>query len=180
LKFTPLHIEGLVLVEPKIFGDHRGYFYESYNANEFAKNDIPTNFVQDNQSLSNKGTLRGLHFQRPPFDQGKMVRVVQGSVLDVVVDIRTNSATYGQHLAVELTAQNHYMLWVPPGFAHGFCTLEDDTIFSYKCTNFYNVESEMGLAYNDASLQIKWPDIPSILSQRDRSHPSFQDFKSPF
>ena len=133
---TPL--QGLLVIEPKVFKDHRGYFYESYNAEAFKQAGIDAVFVQDNQSLSQKGILRGLHFQAPPHAQGKLVRVIKGAVLDVVVDIRKNSPTYGQHFSIELTEENFKMFWIPAGFAHGFVTLEDHTIFSYKCTDVYN------------------------------------------
>ena len=140
IKSTP--IEGLLIIEPQVFTDPRGYFYESYNKEKFVAAGINIEFVQDNQSLSQKGIVRGLHFQAPPFDQGKLVRVIQGAVLDVAVDIRKNSPTYGQNFSIELSAQNRTMFYIPPGFAHGFETLADNTIFQYKCTNLYNKASD--------------------------------------
>jgi dTDP-4-dehydrorhamnose 3,5-epimerase len=163
--FTPL--EGLVIIEPKIFHDDRGYFFESFNQSEFAENDIPTNFVQDNQSLSYKGVLRGLHFQNAPYEQGKLVRVTRGAVLDVAVDIRKKSQTFGKHFSVELNDQNHRMLWIPPGFAHGFATLEDHTVFIYKCTRFYSKASESGIRFDDPDLNIDWKISKPILSDKD-------------
>ena len=141
MEFIETGISDLFIIQPKVFGDERGYFFESFSQKEFGKISDLT-FVQDNQSLSNKGVLRGLHFQAPPFAQGKLVRVVTGSVLDVVVDIRKNSSTYGEMFSIELNADNKTMFWIPPGFAHGFSTLADNTIFQYKCTNLYNKESE--------------------------------------
>jgi dTDP-4-dehydrorhamnose 3,5-epimerase len=141
-------IEGLLIINPKVFADARGYFFESYNETVFKQNGIEANFVQDNQSLSNTGVLRGLHFQAPPFDQGKLVRVINGAVLDVAVDIRKNSSTYGEYVAMELTEENKTMFYIPPGFAHGFLTLRDNTIFSYKCTNVYNKASEGCVLWN--------------------------------
>jgi dTDP-4-dehydrorhamnose 3,5-epimerase len=136
------HIKDLLIIKPKVFEDARGYFFESYNEAVFKQHGVDANFIQDNQSLSNSGVLRGLHFQAPPFAQGKLVRVINGAVLDIAVDIRRNSPTYGQHVSVELTEENKTMFYIPPGFAHGFLTLRDHTIFSYKCTNLYNKASE--------------------------------------
>lgn len=141
---------------------------------------IHLNFVQDNQSLSQKGAVRGLHFQAPPFEQGKLVRVVKGAVRDVVVDIRKNSATYGQHFSIDLTEENQLMFWIPPGFAHGFETLEDNTIFLYKCTNLYNKESEGGLLWKDPALGIKWQTAEPIVSDKDQILPTLNNFISPF
>lgn len=141
---------------------------------------INLNFVQDNQSLSQKGAVRGLHFQAPPFEQGKLVRVVKGAVRDVVVDIRKNSATYGQHFSIDLTEENQLMFWIPPGFAHGFETLQDNTIFLYKCTNLYNKASEGGLLWNDPSLNIKWQTSDPIVSDKDMVLPTLNNFVSPF
>lgn len=180
MKFIPTSIPDVKVIEPTVFGDHRGYFYESFRTDKFLKNGIEADFVQDNQSLSKKGILRGLHFQKPPFAQGKLVRVIAGAVLDVVVDVRSDSAYYGQHVAVELTSSNHKMLWVPPGFAHGFLTLEDDTIFSYKCTDYYNKESEGAVRWNSPSLEIDWGIENPILSEKDEAAPLFSDFTSPF
>lgn len=175
---TPL--EGLLVIEPKVFKDHRGYFYESYNAEAFKQASIDAVFVQDNQSLSQKGILRGLHFQAPPHAQGKLVRVIKGAVLDVVVDIRKSSPTYGQHFSIELTEENFKMFWIPPGFAHGFVTLEDYTIFSYKCTDVYNKSSEGGLLWNDPELGINWGIEQPVLSEEDTLNPSLKNFNSPF
>jgi dTDP-4-dehydrorhamnose 3,5-epimerase len=182
MKVTTTAIEGLLILEPRIFPDDRGYFYESYNKNKFADAGITADFVQDNQSFSQKGALRGLHGQADPFAQGKLVRVLQGSVLDVAVDIRKNSPTYGQHVTVELSGTNHLQFWVPPGFLHGFVTLEDDTIFTYKVTNFYDKASEIGVIWNDPTLAIGWGvDLNNVLlSPKDEILPSFADFNSPF
>lgn len=173
-------IEGLKIIQPRVFGDHRGYFMESYNEAQFAAAGLPTHFVQDNQSLSSKNILRGLHFQAPPFAQGKLVRVIKGAVLDVAVDIRKNSPTYGQHFAIELNETNKTMFWIPPGFAHGFLTLEDETIFAYKCTALYNQASEGGILWNDADLGIDWLVEHPILSQKDEILPKLAAFNSPF
>jgi dTDP-4-dehydrorhamnose 3,5-epimerase len=180
MELTTTHIDGPLIIQPNVIGDHRGYFAESYNAKEMKKFGLDENFVQDNQSLSKKGILRGLHFQNPPFAQGKLVRVIKGKVLDVIVDIRKKSPTYGEHICVELSEENFTMLWVPPGFAHGFVTLEDDTIFAYKCTNFYAPESEGGLAWNDPSLGINWGIENPLLSEKDKVYPSFEEFDSAF
>jgi dTDP-4-dehydrorhamnose 3,5-epimerase len=174
------HIDGPLIIQPNVFGDHRGYFAESYNAREFEKHGLDLSFVQDNQSLSNKGILRGLHFQNPPFSQGKLVRVIKGRVLDVIVDIRTASPTYGEHLKVELSEENFTMLWVPAGFAHGFLTLEDETIFAYKCTQFYAPNSEGGLMWNDPEFNIDWGMEMPTLSDKDKVNPAFKNFKSEF
>jgi dTDP-4-dehydrorhamnose 3,5-epimerase len=178
VKTTP--IEGLLVIEPQVFNDARGYFYESYNKQKFAEAGIDYEFIQDNQSLSQKGIIRGLHFQAPPFEQGKLVRVIQGAVKDVVVDIRKNSPTFGQHFSIVLTAQNKTMFFIPPGFAHGFETLEEDTIFLYKCTNVYNKESEGGLLWNDLFLNINWQNIDPLISDKDKILPTFENLISPF
>lgn len=183
MNFIPTPIADLLIVEPKIWKDDRGYFFESYNAQVFRDAGIEANFVQDNQSLSQKGTLRGLHAQAPPFGQGKLVRVIQGRVLDVAVDIRKNSATFGQHFSVELSSDNFKMLWIPPGFLHGFITLENDTIFSYKVGGgLYDKASEIGVRWNDPQLAIDWqlPEQELILSEKDQKLPYFDDFNSPF
>ncbi|WP_158797286.1 dTDP-4-dehydrorhamnose 3,5-epimerase [Pedobacter sp. L105] len=182
LKETP--IADLFVIEPKVWKDNRGYFYESFSARVFTEAGISANFVQDNQSFSQKGTLRGLHAQKAPFAQGKLVRVIQGKVLDIAVDARKDSPTYGQHFSVELSGDNHKQLWVPPGFLHGFLTLEDDTIFTYKVTNYYDKDSEVGVIWNDADLNIDWNgDLTKedlLLSDKDLILPSFKDFVSPF
>jgi len=164
-------IAGLKIVQPKVWGDARGHFFESYSEAAFKAAGLPTDFVQDNQSLSAKGILRGLHFQKPPYAQGKLVRVIKGAVLDVVVDLRRSSPTYGQHFAIELNEDNKTMFWVPPGFAHGFLTLADDTIFVYKVTGLYNKESEGGLLWNDPALGIDWGIENPLLSDKDRIQP---------
>ncbi|WP_316746402.1 dTDP-4-dehydrorhamnose 3,5-epimerase [Pedobacter gandavensis] len=177
-------IADLLIIEPKVWKDNRGYFYESFNAKTLSEAGINVNFVQDNQSFSQKGTLRGLHAQKAPFAQGKLVRVIQGKVLDVAVDIRKDSATYGQHFTIELSGENHRQLWVPPGFLHGFLTLEDQTIFTYKVSNYYDKDSEIGVIWNDADLNINWSkDIALedlLLSDKDLVLPAFKDFSSPF
>lgn len=180
MEVTNIFIDGPLVLKPKVFYDERGYFYESYNKQAFEKLGIAVDFVQDNQSLSQKGAVRGLHFQAPPFEQGKLVRVIQGAVYDVIVDVRKNSPTYGKHYGIELTAENFTMFWVPPGFAHGFATLKDNTIFSYKCTNVYNKPSEGGLLWNDVSLNINWEVDQPIVSDKDKLLPTFENFISPF
>jgi len=184
MNFIPTPIADLFLIEPKVWKDNRGYFYESFSERAFTAAGIEADFVQDNQSFSQKGTLRGLHAQKAPFAQGKLVRVIQGRVLDVAVDARKDSSTYGQHYSVELSGENHKQLWVPPGFLHGFLTLEDDTIFTYKVTNYYDKESEVGVMWNDADLAINWSnDLAKdelLLSDKDLVLPSFKDFVSPF
>ena len=169
-------IEGLLIIKPKVFEDSRGYFYESYNKERLREAGIDHEFVQDNQSLSSKGVLRGLHFQNPPYEQGKLIRVITGSVLDVAVDIRKNSPTYGRWLSAELSAVNKLMFWIPPGFAHGFATLEDNTVFFYKCTNVYNKQSEGSIRWNDPDLNIDWKTKSPILSEKDKISPFFKKF----
>ncbi len=173
-------IKDLLIINPKVFADSRGYFFESYNADVFKQNNITVNFVQDNQSLSSTGVLRGLHFQAPPFDQGKLVRVITGAVLDIAVDIRKDSPSYGEHIAIELTEENKTMFYIPPGFAHGFLTLRDNTIFSYKCTNVYNKLSEGCVLWNDTDLNINWNVVNPILSEKDLFGTPFKEFNSPF
>jgi len=173
-------IKGLLIIKPRVFADERGYFFESYNEEVFKKNGINAHFAQDNQSLSNSGVLRGLHFQAPPFEQGKLVRVITGAVLDVAVDIRKNSPTYGEHVVIELTEENKTMFYIPPGFAHGFATLRDNTIFSYKCTNVYNKQSEGTVLWNDPDLNINWNINNPILSEKDIAGTNFKNFISPF
>ncbi len=173
-------IQDLLIIQPRVFSDDRGYFYESYNKETFLKLGLDLNFVQDNQSLSQKGVLRGLHFQNPPFAQGKLVRVTQGSVLDVAIDIRSNSPTYGQYEKVILSGENKTMFWIPPGFAHGFITLEDNTIFNYKCTVGYNKESEGSLLWKDPILNIDWALENPIVSQKDQEAELFENFQSSF
>ncbi|MDF2431830.1 MAG: dTDP-4-dehydrorhamnose 3,5-epimerase [Mucilaginibacter sp.] len=182
MKIITTDIEGLLILEPRIFNDDRGYFYESYNKNKFTEAGIDADFVQDNQSFSHKGAVRGLHGQANPFAQGKLVRVIAGSVLDVAVDIRTGSPTYGKHVSVTLSGENKLMFWIPAGFLHGFATLEDNTIFTYKVNNFYDKASEIGVIWNDPTLNIDWGIAPSdiLLSPKDELLPEFKSFKSPF
>ncbi len=175
-------IEGVVIIEPRIITDARGYFFESYSKREFDEKVRPVDFVQDNESCSTRGVMRGLHFQIPPFTQSKLVRCVKGSVLDVAVDIRKGSPTFGQHVAVELSEENHRQFFVPRGFAHGFAVLSDVAVFQYKCDNYYHPEADGGISLRDASLGIDWM-IDSdnvILSEKDLRHPLLKDFDSPF
>jgi dTDP-4-dehydrorhamnose 3,5-epimerase len=181
MKFIPGDIEGLWIIEPTIHGDHRGYFFEGFRADVFMeKTGFTEPFVQDNESKSSRGVLRGLHLQKPPMAQGKLVRVVQGAVLDIAVDIRKSSPTYGQHQMVLLTEENKRQFFVPPGFAHGFLTLEDDTIFQYKCTNYYSPEHELGILWNDVDLSIQWEFNNPMISKRDADLDTFANFASPF
>jgi len=173
-------IPDLLIVKPQVFEDHRGYFFESYNKEKFLQKGIDQNFVQDNESKSARNVLRGLHFQKPPFAQGKLVRVMKGAVLDVAVDIRKMSPTYGKWASIVLSESNKWMYWIPPGFAHGFVTLEDDTVFFYKCTNMYNKASEGSIRWNDPDLNIDWGVSEPLLSDKDREAPLFRDFVSPF
>ncbi len=180
MQIIPTALSGLVIIKPKVFEDARGYFFESYNKELFYKHGIKDEFLQDNQSLSQKGVLRGLHFQNPPHAQAKLVRVITGSVLDVAVDIRKNSPTYGKHVAEVLSAKNKTMMFIPEGFAHGFLVLEDNTIFSYKCSRVYNKESEDGILWNDEALGINWGIKNLVLSEKDRSAKKFNEFESKF
>ncbi len=175
-------LEGVVIIEPRIFEDSRGYFFESFSERDFNAQVREIRFVQDNESKSSYGVLRGLHFQRPPFTQSKLVRCVKGAVLDVAVDIRKGSPTYGQHVAVKLTEDNHRQFFVPRGFAHGFAVLSDVAVFQYKCDNFYHPEADGGISILDDSLGIDWriPTGKAILSEKDTRHPLLKDFDSPF
>jgi dTDP-4-dehydrorhamnose 3,5-epimerase len=173
-------IQGPLVITPKVFADERGHFFESFSKELFKQHGIDFEFVQDNQSLSQKGTLRGLHFQAPPFDQGKLVRVSRGTVIDIIVDIRKSSPTYGQSIEVELSDKNFKQFWVPPGFAHGFSVLEDNTIFQYKCTNYYNKASEGGILYNDPDLKLNWQIENPIVSEKDQILPCLKNLISPF
>ncbi len=175
-------IEGVVILEPRLFCDERGYFFESFSQREFAEKVLDTEFVQDNESKSSYGVMRGLHFQRPPFTQGKLVRCVRGAVLDVAVDIRRGSPTYGRHVAVELTEDNHRQLFIPRGFAHGFSVLTAEAVFQYKCDNYYAPQSDGGISILDESLGIDWhiPVEKALLSEKDTKHPLLADFDSPF
>lgn len=174
-------IEDVLIIEPKVFGDERGFFVETFNLERYKEAGIDWEFVQDNLSSSMKGVLRGLHFQKDPFAQGKLVQVIKGKVLDVAVDIRKNSSTFGQYISVELSGENKKQLWIAPGMAHGFLALEDDTIFSYKCTNLYNPTAEGGLLWNDKSLNIDWKLEENgikdpIVSEKDAKNVSWQEF----
>ncbi|MDD4829079.1 MAG: dTDP-4-dehydrorhamnose 3,5-epimerase [Bacteroidales bacterium] len=180
MKIIKTPIPDLLVVEPSVFNDQRGYFFEVYNQERYFNNNMQMQFVQDNESKSGKNVLRGLHFQKPPFAQGKLVRVIQGKVLDVAVDIRKGSPTYGSYHAVELDAISKRMFYIPEGFAHGFLTMEEDTIFAYKCTNYYNKESEGSLLWSDETIGIKWNIENPILSEKDKISPLFKDFNSPF
>lgn len=180
MEFIETPLKGLMVIKPRVFEDPRGYFFESYNLDVFAKEGLTMNFMQDNQSLSQRGVLRGLHFQNNPHAQGKLVRVINGSVYDVAVDIRRSSPTYGQWYGMELTEKNKTMMYIPIGFAHGFVTLEDNTIFSYKCTNVYNKTSEDCLLWNDADLGINWQINDPLLSEKDLQGKKFKDFVSLF
>ena len=181
MQFIETHLKGLFIIQPKVFEDARGYFFESFNQKEFKEHiGDNINFYQDNQSKSTKNVLRGLHFQNPPYAQGKLVRVLQGSVIDVVVDIRKSSSTYGQHFKMKLDAENFEMLYIPEGFAHGFATLEDNTVFSYKCTDFYHKASEDCIIWNDPDLDIDWEIKEPILSEKDRFGKKFSSFASKF
>lgn len=176
-------IEGPLVIEPRVFGDARGYFFESFNAKEFAeKTGLDITFVQDNESKSKYGVLRGLHFQLPPYTQSKLVRCVRGRVLDVAVDIRKGSPTYGKWVSCELTEENHRQFFVPKGFAHGFCVMSDEAVFQYKCDDFYHPEAEGAIAWDDKKIGIEWPINPKdvLLSEKDKHRPQLIDFKTPF
>ena len=176
-------IESVLIIEPKLFGDERGYFFESYNKERFrAETGIETRFVQDNESRSKYGVLRGLHFQRPPYAQAKLVRVVKGRVLDVAVDIRTGSPTYGRYVAVELSEDNHRQLFIPKGFAHGYAVLSDEAIFQYKCDNLYHPECEGAIAWNDPTIGINWgiAEGDIILSEKDKHNPTLAEIGEVF
>lgn len=173
-------LKGVVVIKPKVFADARGYFFESYSASAFKNAGIDADFVQDNQSLSQKGVLRGLHFQNNPWAQGKLVRVIKGAVYDVAVDIRKSSPTYGQWFGIELNETDKTMMYIPPGFAHGFETLENDTIFSYKCTNIYNKASEGCLLWNDPDIGITWRTEAPLLSEKDLQGERLKEFVSQF
>ncbi len=175
-------IDGLVIIKPRLFTDERGYFFESFSQKEFNEKVAPIQFVQDNESKSSYGVVRGLHFQSPPHSQSKLVRVIKGAVLDVAVDIRKGSPTYGEYVATELTEDNHLQFFIPKGFAHGFSVLSDEVIFQYKCDNFYAPHSEGAIAWDDESLNIDWkiPTDKIILSNKDRNHKRLSELESPF
>lgn len=180
MKIEKNRIEGLMVIKPDVFEDERGYFFESYNDVKFRALGIDVKFVQDNESKSGKGVLRGLHFQVPPYQQGKLVRVIKGAVLDVAVDLRKSSPTYGQWASIELSEKNKWMYWIPAGFAHGFLTLEENTVFFYKCTQVYHKESEGGIFWNDPDLGIRWGVSEPMVSEKDKVAMKFREFKSPF
>ncbi len=177
MRVVKTEIEGAVIIEPQVFGDERGYFFESYSAKWFNENVSEVNFVQDNESKSRYGVLRGLHYQLPPYTQAKLVRVVKGKVLDVAVDMRKDSPTLGKHVAVELSEENKRMYFIPKGFAHGFVVLSDEVIFQYKCDEFYAPGHEAAVRYDDPALGIDWkiPTEDIILSEKDKKHPGFKD-----
>jgi dTDP-4-dehydrorhamnose 3,5-epimerase len=180
LNLIKTHIPDLVLIEPRVFPDERGYFFESYQQEKFQEMGLPVGFVQDNESMSAKNVLRGLHFQYPPYTQGKLVRVVRGSVQDIAIDLRLGSPSYGQWYSAILSGDSKIMMFIPEGFAHGFLTLEDNTIFQYKCTNYYNKESEGTLIWNDPDLAITWETNAPLVSGKDLTGKFLKDFKSPF
>lgn len=182
MEVSKTEIEGLLIIEPKAFADDRGFFMETYNHDRYVEAGIAETFVQDNVSVSKKGTLRGLHYQAPPFAQGKLVQVLRGSVMDVAVDIRFGSPTFGKHVSVELSAENKKQFWIPTGFAHGFIALEDDTVFSYKCTNVYSPECDRGVLWNDPQIGIVWP-LPEselLISEKDTRQPLLSDIRQEF
>lgn len=182
MEIIKTNIEGVVIIEPRIFRDDRGYFFESFSQREFEEKVCKTTFVQDNESKSSYGVLRGLHFQKPPFAQSKLVRVIKGAVLDVAVDIRKDSPTFGQYVSVELTGENHRQFFIPRGFAHGFSVLSEEVIFQYKCDNFYSPQSEGAIAWNDPDLNIDWriPAEKVVLSEKDSKHPRLKDWQNVF
>lgn len=182
MEVVETNIEGVIIIEPRIFKDDRGYFFESFSQREFEEKVCKTTFVQDNESKSGYGVLRGLHFQKPPFAQSKLVRVIKGAVLDVAVDIRKGSPTFGQYVSVELTSDNHRQFFIPRGFAHGFSVLSEEVIFQYKCDNFYSPQSEGAIAWNDPDLNIDWriPVEEVILSEKDSKHPKLKDLQCVF
>ena len=182
MKFIKTEIPDVYIIEPSVFGDNRGYFLESFNLEKFEENVYPIKFVQDNESKSSKGVLRGLHFQKPPFDQAKLVRCIEGRVMDVAVDIRKGSLTYGKHVAIELTGENKRQLFVPRGFAHGFSVLSDTAVFAYKVDNRYAPEFDAGIRWNDKELNIQWgmEDSEVMISAKDAELPFLSEFESPF
>jgi dTDP-4-dehydrorhamnose 3,5-epimerase len=177
MNVVEMAIEGVLIFEPRVFGDKRGYFFESYRQDLFEKHVGKVNFIQDNESFSRYGVLRGLHFQKPPHTQGKLVRVIQGSVLDVAVDMRKNSSTYGRHVAERLSEENKRIMWIPPGFAHGFIVLSETALFSYKCNNYYSPAHEAGVTWNDPALGIDWVVPPENIrvSDKDAHLPLFSE-----
>lgn len=180
MEIIPAEIPDVLIIKPAVFKDDRGYFFESYNQDKFSAQGLDLHFVQDNESKSQKGVLRGLHFQNPPYAQGKLVRVMKGAVIDVAVDIRKGSPWYGKWVSIELNEDNKFMYWIPEGFAHGFVTLTDNTVFFYKCTNVYNKASEGSVRWNDPDLNVQWGVNNPILSEKDKVSPLFKDFESKF
>lgn len=180
MKVEVTSIEGLLIIQPDVYYDERGYFLETYNKEKFKELGINFDFLQDNQSQSSKGVLRGLHFQNPPYAQGKLVCVIAGAVIDFAVDLRRKSKTYGSYFALELSEQNKTIFWIPPGFAHGFVSLQDNTIFSYKCTQVYNKHSEASIRWDDPDLAIDWKIQNPIISEKDRNAPFFKELISMF
>jgi len=175
MELIPTSIPDVKIIKPDVFGDDRGYFFESFHVDKFAAFGITDPFLQDNESRSQKNVLRGLHFQLPPFAQGKLIRVIKGAVLDIAVDIRRNSPTFGKWVSMELTGENKWICWIPAGFAHGFVTLEDDTIFTYKCSAMYNKASEGSIRWNDPDLNIDWGITNPLLSEKDKVAPLLRD-----
>ncbi|HEX7411721.1 MAG TPA: dTDP-4-dehydrorhamnose 3,5-epimerase [Bacteroidales bacterium] len=173
-------IPEVLIIKPDVFQDERGYFFESYNEEKFRSYGIDARFMQDNESKSQKGVLRGLHYQNPPYAQGKLVRVMKGSVLDVAVDLRRESPYFGKWVSIVLSESNKWMYWIPEGFAHGFLTLEDNTVFFYKCTHFYHQASEGSIRWNDPDLNIDWGSDTPILSEKDQNAPFLKDFSGSF
>lgn len=183
MKIEKTILEGALIIEPDVFPDARGFFMETFEERRYTEAlglSLEERFVQDNLNVSKKGVLRGLHYQAPPFAQGKLVQVVRGRVLDVAVDIRSGSPTFGQHVMVELSAENHKQFWIPRGFAHGFLVLEDETIFTYKCTNVYSKEHDRGILWSDPALGIKWDMETPIVSEKDQKHPVLEDIAREF
>lgn len=182
MNVTKTELKGVFIIEPRVFSDQRGYFFESYNKLSLEKYGIDYTFVQDNQSKSSFGVIRGLHFQKPPYAQTKLLRVIQGTIIDVALDIRKNSPTYGKHIEVELSDENFKQLLIPEGFAHGFSVLSETAVVQYKCTEFYHPESEGGILFDDPDLDINWgiPLDEAVISDKDLRHPNFSNFTTPF
>ena len=180
MEIIKTHIEGILLVKPDIFADDRGYFFESFNNKKFLENNLEVNFLQDNVSKSRKGTVRGLHYQIGNKAQGKLCHVLYGRVLDVAVDLRVDSPTFGKYFSTELSEENHFQLWIPVGFAHGFSVLSDEAIFKYKCTNYYFKENERTILFNDTQLNINWKVDNPIFSQKDLNGKSFEESRNDF
>jgi len=180
MKVTKTKIEGLLIIEPDIYKDDRGYFFESFNEQKYNEIGISEKFVQDNQSCSKKGTIRGMHYQIGEFAQGKLVRVASGKVIDYAVDVRFGSPTFGKYVSVELSAENHKQFWIPTGFAHGFEALEDNTILQYKCTNYYSKKHERGIIYNDYDISINWKNETKLISEKDKTNIKLENIEKDF